>query len=218
MNKKIAPAGAIIIVLVIATLVGLYVWNKGEEVSSSIDSANVVTNSKKAVEINQSKNQTQKQSILTNSEIPGWKIYTNYKYGFEFQYPSIWTIKDDAGNILFGPSATTTSESGIGGIEFDGNLSPGQSLADFVKELNKNVELGSTSEKENVINGQKAVVSILPKAGISREESKSVSFVNSDDKVYSIYMMYHSELNKYPQDKENLKLFEKLFSTFKFTK
>ncbi|MEK9158027.1 MAG: PsbP-related protein, partial [Patescibacteria group bacterium] len=36
------------------------------------------------------------------NEIGNWKIYRNDQYGFEFQYPSSWTMDDQSKNYLGG--------------------------------------------------------------------------------------------------------------------
>jgi len=152
----------------------------------------------------------------TPDETADWQTYTNEEGGYLFKYPKEWnavTNKYNSKNALFGPGAT--SESGYGGVEYTGTLSPGQSLKDFVKEFNLGVESGSTSETETTINGQTAIISILPKAAMEPMEGKSVSF-EKDGKVFSMYLTYKTNFTQYPEDKQRLTIFNQMLSTFRF--
>lgn len=145
-----------------------------------------------------------------------WDVYTNGKENYSFEYPKEWNVatnKYNFNNVLFGPGAT--SESGYGGVEFLGTLSPNQSLKDFVKSFNSGVEGDSVSETETIINGQTAIVSILPKASTEPTEVKSVSF-EKDGKVFNMYLMYKTNLTQYPDDEKRLDIFNQMISTFKF--
>ncbi len=145
-------------------------------------------------------------SIGINSD-KNLNTYTNQKYGYSFEYPSSWTAatsKYNEGSALFGPGAS--NESGQGGVEFMGTLSTDQMLSGFIREFNKNIESGAISETETVINGQKVIVSILPKAGVSWV-TKSVAFLYSD-KVFNVYLTDYT-------DKDST-LFDKVLSTFTF--
>jgi hypothetical protein len=69
MNKQIRPLGAMLIVLVIATLVGLYVWTKGEEISSSIETQNVPIKSKGATKNDQIADKDKSEIIAENQKL-----------------------------------------------------------------------------------------------------------------------------------------------------
>jgi len=147
-----------------------------------------------------------------------WKTYVNEKSGYEFKYPNNWfaeTNRYNNGNTLFGPNAT--SGSGIGGVELMGKLKTGQSLKDFVREFNRGVESGATSETESKINSQEVVISILPHSGIPKMETESVAFENNNQ-VFNVYLGYHADTEMYTADKANLAIFNQMLSTFKFTK
>lgn len=144
-----------------------------------------------------------------------WKIYTNNDGGYEFKYPLSWNVvihPNTEKGALFGPGAALSGSDGS--IEPVGILEPGQSLKDFVKNFNQDIESGSTSETETDINGQAAIISILPKAGEGME-IKNVSFENNTN-VFNISLLYHSDFVKFPADKAMLDTFDKLLSTFKF--
>jgi hypothetical protein len=157
-------------------------------------------------------------STTPQTDISNWKTYQNEEGGYSFKYPNEWNVainKFNPKNALFGPGAT--NESGIGGVEYIGVLSSGQSLSSFINEFNKGIESGSVSETETVINGNNAVISILPKASLAEpRETKSVSF-EKDNKVFNTYLMYKTDLIKYPEDGQNLAIFDQILSTFKFT-
>lgn len=145
-----------------------------------------------------------------------WKTYTNKDGGYEFRYPAAWNVifhPNTEKGALFGPGAALSGSDGS--IEPVGILEPGQSLKDFVKNFNQDIESGSDSETEIIINGQTAIVSILPKAG-DGTEIKNVSFENKTN-VFNISLLYHANLAKYPADKAMLDTFDKLLTTFKFT-
>jgi len=147
-----------------------------------------------------------------------WKTYKNEEGGYMLKYPKEWnavTSKYNSKNAFFGPGAT--SESGYGGVEYVGNLSPGQSLLDFVKEFNRAVEAGSVSETETTINEESVVISILPKAAIEPTEVKNVSFEKNGE-VFNVYLMYKTDFTKYPEDKQRLDIFNQMLSTFRFLK
>jgi hypothetical protein len=116
MNKKIAPAGAIMIVLVIAMLVGIFVWNKCEEVSNLVESSIVAAKAKKATKADQNKNQIQTKVDLTDSETADRKVYKNDKYGLEFKYPTYFS---DLENI-FSPRDEVAV--GTSGSDFSPNI------------------------------------------------------------------------------------------------
>lgn len=142
-----------------------------------------------------------------------WKVYSNA--GYEFKYPQNWsafTNKFNAKSAIFGPNASNVS--GTGGVEIIGQLKTGQTLKSFVKEFNAGIEQGSVSETEALINNQKVIVSILPKAGMNQSETKSVAFQNFND-VVDVFIMYGTESN---DRSETLKIFDQILSTFKFTK
>lgn len=147
-----------------------------------------------------------------------WKTYTNKDGGYEFKYPAAWNVifhPNTEKGALFGPGAALSGSDGS--IEPVGMLEQGQSLKDFVKNFNQDIESGSDSETETVINGQNAVVSILSKAGEGNMEIKNVSFENNNN-VFNISLLYHSDFAKYPADKAMLDTFNKLLTTFKFVK
>ncbi len=141
------------------------------------------------------------------------KTYSNSTAGYEYKYPKDWNAETstfNSQNSFFGPDAK--SNSGIGGVEFVGTVSPSQSIRDFVKDLNLSISAGSTSETETTINGQKVVVSILPGTGGPSREVKIVSFQNGN-KIYNAYVNYQTEDSK----KDDLiKKFDNLTKTFKF--
>ncbi|MFH1245566.1 MAG: MliC family protein, partial [Candidatus Omnitrophota bacterium] len=190
MNKKITtPLSVLIILLVIAVIVGMALWLCPK-----------------------------KETALPQDETAGWQTYQNEEEGYLFKYPKEWkavTNKYNSKNALFGPGAT--SESGYGGVEFNGALSAGQSLKDFVKEFNSGVESGSVSETATTVNGQAVIVSILPKAATEPIETKSVSF-EKDGKVFNMYLMYKTNFTQYPEDEQRLTVFNQMLSTFKFIK
>jgi hypothetical protein len=137
------------------------------------------------------------------------KTYVNNVYNYEFKYDFEWqavTSRLDAGEVLFGPGAT--SDSGNGGVELMGNKANGQTLAAFVKAFNAGVGSGSTSETETTINNMPAIVSILPGPGNS--EVKSVAFANGNQ-VFNVYIGYDSS-----QKTEFTEKFDQLTRTFKF--
>lgn len=145
-----------------------------------------------------------------------WEKYTNPDGGYEFKYPKAWNVvihPNTEKGALFGPGAALSGSDGA--IEPVGILEPGQSLQDFVKNFNQDIESGSSSETETVINGQPAVISILPKVGEGNMEIKNVSFENKTN-VYNISLLYHADLAKFPADKAMLDTFNKLLTTFKF--
>lgn len=147
-----------------------------------------------------------------------WKKYTNTDGGYEFKYPIAWNVvfhPNTEKGVLFGPGAALSDSNGS--VEPVGILEPGQSLKDFVEKFNQDMESGATSEKETVINGQNAIVSILPKAGEGNMEIKIVSFENNKE-VFNISLLYHADFAKHPADKAMLDTFNKLLSTFKFIK
>ena len=153
---------------------------------------------------------------LPQDQTAGWQIYQNEDGGYSFKYPKEWnavTNKYNSKNALFGPGAT--SESGYGGVEFNGTLLAGQSLKDFVKEFNSGVESDSISETETTINGQTVIISTLPKASIEPTETKSVSF-EKDSKAFNMYLMYKTNFTQYPEDQQRLTIFNQMLSTFKF--
>ena len=156
-------------------------------------------------------------NTLSQTESSGWQTYRNEEGGYSFKYPNEWNVainKFNSKNALFGPGAT--DESGIGGVEYEGELSSGQSLSGFVKKFNEGVESGSISETETIINGNDAVISILPKASlVDSMETKSVSFEKGDE-VFNAYLTYKTNFDKYPEDKQNLTAFDQILSTFKF--
>lgn len=156
---------------------------------------------------------------ISTPNIPAdWKTYANEAGGYEFKYPSGWNVVFHPfaeSGALFGPDAALSGSDGS--VEPAGNLSSGQSLKNFVKENNLNIESGSTSETETVINGQTAIVSILPKAGTGNMESKMVSF-ERNQQVYNVSLIYRTNFSKYPADKIMLDNFNLMLSTFKFTK
>jgi len=188
MNKKIpAPLAILIILLVIVAIICLAFWLCPK-----------------------------KETVLLQDETADWQTYKTEEGGYLFKYPKEWnavTNKYNSKNVLFGPGAT--SESGYGGVEFYGTLSPGQSLNDFVKEFNLGVEAGSISETETTINGQIAIISILPKASTEPTEVKSVSF-EKDGKIFNMYLMYKTNFTQYPEDEQRLTIFNQIISTFKF--
>jgi hypothetical protein len=154
----------------------------------------------------------------TTDQSSNLKTYTNGEYGYQFEYPSNWSAATNEYNksgALFGVGAT--SQSGTGGVELMGELKTGQSLKNFISEFNKGVESGSLSETESTINEQRVIISIMPHAGMPPTETKSVAFSNNG-KVFNVYIRYHSETTKYPEDKTNLTAFDHLLSTFKFIK
>ncbi len=145
-----------------------------------------------------------------------WEKYTNTDGGYEFRYPSAWNVvihPNTEKGALFGPGAALSGSDG--NIEPVGILEPGQSLKDFVKIFNQDIESGSVSETETVINGQPAIISILPKAGEGNMEIKNVSFQNNMN-VFNISLLYHSDFAKFPADKAMMDTFNKFLSTFKF--
>lgn len=84
-----------------------------------------------------------------------------------------------------------------------------QFLKAFVKNFNKNIESGSTSEIEAVINGKQVVISILPKAGIDKSEAKVVSFENNGE-VFNVYLVYGEK------EQNEIYIFNQMLATFKF--
>jgi len=188
MNKKIpAPLAILIILLVIVAIICLVLWLCPK-----------------------------KETVLPQDKTADWQTYQNEEGGYLFKYPKEWnavTNKYNSKNALFGPGAT--NESGYGGVEFYGTLSPGQLLNDFVKEFNLGLEAGSISETETIINGQIAIISILPKASTEPTEVKSVSF-EKDGKIFNMYLMYKTNFTQYPEDEQRLTIFNQIISTFKF--
>ncbi len=147
-----------------------------------------------------------------------WQKYTNTDGGYEFKYPAAWNVvihPNTEKGALFGPGAALSGSDGA--IEPVGMLEPGQSLQDFVKNFNQDIESGASSETETVINGQPAVVSILPKSGEGNMEIKNISFENNK-LVFNMSLLYHSDFAKFPADKAMLDTFNKLITTFKFIK
>jgi len=147
-----------------------------------------------------------------------WETYTNSDGGYEFRYPAAWNVvihPNTEKGALFGPGAALSGSDGS--VEPAGILEPGQSLKDFVKKFNQDIESGSSSETETVFNGQAAIVSILPKSGEGNMEIKNASFENNND-VFNISLLYHADFAKYPADKAMLDTFNKLLTTFKFVK
>jgi len=153
--------------------------------------------------------------FVTNQQTSSdWKTYTNEDGGYSFQYPKEWnavTNKYNSKNALFGPGAT--NESGYGGVEYMGTLLPGQSLKDFIKEFNKGIEAGSTSETTAIINEQDVVISILPKASMEPTQAKNFSF-EIDSKVFGMYLMYKTNFDQYPEDEQRLNTFNQMIATF----
>ncbi len=157
-------------------------------------------------------------STVSQTDVSGWQTYQNEEGGYSFKYPNEWdaaTNKYNPQNALFGPGAT--EESGIGGVEYEGVLVPGQTLSIFVKKFNEGVESGSVSETETAINGNNVVISVLPKASlVDPMEAKSVSFADNNE-VFNVYLMYKTNFDKYPEDRQNLAIFDQILSTLKFT-
>jgi membrane-bound inhibitor of C-type lysozyme len=153
--------------------------------------------------------------LVTKQQISSdWKTYTNEDGGYSFQYPKEWnavTNKYNSKNALFGPGAT--SEGGYGGVEYTGTLLPSQSLEDFIKEFNKGIEAGSTSETAATINGQSVITSILPKAAMEPTEVKSVGFEIGGE-VFSAYLMYKTNFDQHPEDEQRLTIFNQMLATF----
>jgi hypothetical protein len=159
---------------------------------------------------------SKKEILPPQDQAIDWQTYQNEEGGYSFEYPKEWnavTNKYNPKDSLFGPGAT--SKSGYGGVEFYGTLLLGQSLNDFVKDLNSVVEAGSTSETATTINGQAVVISIMPKASTEPTETKSVSF-EKDGKVFNMYLMYKTNFTQYPEDKQRLIIFNQMLSTFRF--
>jgi hypothetical protein len=242
MNKKVAPAGAIMIVLVIATLVGLYVWNKCEEVSNSAEALNVATTNKKATKVNQNENQTQTQAVSTNDETAGWKTYSNSKYNFSLKYPK---------DIEFIPSLVCGGEDGndsapescsgvdilIGenhGLVHIDVLSKDKklSLGDFVKKA-LSFSDSDVEDQESIKINNKEAITLKFKGGI--ELSLVQDFVKEKTQILFIslspsnvmYVRYALEKCFIERDGKRFdspctsletSLYAKIISTLKFTK
>ncbi|HEX8974215.1 MAG TPA: hypothetical protein VF817_01875 [Patescibacteria group bacterium] len=215
-NKKIASEIAIGIILFLTIVIGAIFWLQGR--SAQAPTQDVAVNNKPQAPV-QPQQEVKNQAV---DETANWQTYRNDKYGFEFSYPKEWSVAlnnlpSSSSHVLnFGSQATF--ESGEGGMDYLGVLPKGKTLKDFVKNVNLGIEVGSASETETTINNQNVIISIMPHSGISKTESKIVTFKNDrNDKIFNIYLMYHVDFDKYPNDKILLDKFNKLINTFKFT-
>ena len=154
---------------------------------------------------------------LSASDMTSWKTFVNEAGKYEVKYPPEWNVavnKNNSKNSLFGRAAT--SESGIGGIENVGTLSSDETLKAFVKKFNAGIESGSKSEVETTVGGNSVIVSLLSRASTEApSEVKSVSF-DSNGAVYNMYISYRSDFVKYPDDKLNLDIFNRMLSAFRY--
>lgn len=163
-----------------------------------------------------------KAEEMKTGETADWKTYRNEKYGFEFQYPSDWYPYPNGDAVLLIKSKELPK---IGDTE---GYAYGEQIIVSVSELNgvwgekisvaeyiKGFDPGIISKNEVTING-------LSMVRIERSEEEANAntlhyLYFKNDKVFSFYLYpldYGFSSNLY---NKNVKDFEKLISTFRFT-
>lgn len=139
----------------------------------------------------------------------GWKSYKNNQYGFEFQYPDNWLVKDDGKSIsVFFPNFRQDRPEGGRGIDF---TLRGISLQSFIDEYNNSdiwngQKLADIYKNENYLLDNKAARKLTGTTAIGLDS-------------------YHIFIEKY-QGSQSLiigfddtdKIHKDILSTFKFTK
>jgi hypothetical protein len=150
--------------------------------------------------------------------VTGWKTYKNDQYGFEFQYPSDWTTKENintgsahiavevskkAGTLIYptGQDAGTVKPiEDIGSIDVYNDVK--MSFADFLKNQVANLSMGSSTEFS-------ATNAFLEKRTCELGGCQEIVYIPS----YGFRLITYD----YFSEETNL-LIQKILSTFKFTK
>ena len=133
------------------------------------------------------------------------KTFTNKAGGYNFKYDPSWNAaisKYNNKETLFGPNANTSS--GLGGVEvrdFNGSLN------EYIKYLEKNVEIKFTSKQNITVNGLSAMQ--VDYTGVATQVGHGV-YIQNGNQIINVY------INN--QDKKNIELFNKLLSTFGLNK
>lgn len=96
LHMKTTPRGFIVpILLVIIALVfasgGAYVYTQNKQANPLVSEN---TSLPMATSTTQTSDQTTSVTQIPDSQIAGWKTYTNTDYGFEVKYPSTWEVQD----------------------------------------------------------------------------------------------------------------------------
>ncbi|MFA6973139.1 MAG: PsbP-related protein [Parcubacteria group bacterium] len=185
MNKKIATEFAFGIIIIIAIIVGGAVWLSGNQ-KAEAPTSNVKTT------------QPAPQPAATD-ETADWQTYRNEKYGFEFQYPRGWNVKE----IQDGVIALSKDNLPKNTININiTNNTEGKSLGEITQERIANLQIQKNST--DVFLGG------LPAKRVKDNGIVTYNGVYSINKehIYYLYISEESQLNA---------TFNQILSTFKFT-
>lgn len=140
-----------------------------------------------------------------NAHLADWLTFSNPNGKYSFQYYSNWNAfvsKYNNKNSLFGPDAN--SGTGLGGVELSiFNGSPNE----YIKYLTDNAAINFTSKKDITINGLPAVE--VNYTGVANQIGHGV-YLKNGNQIINIYIN--------SQDENNIKLFNKILSTFELIK
>lgn len=146
---------------------------------------------------------------INNDQAPdplaNWQTFDNPNGNYSFKYSPSWNAiisKYNNKNSLFGPSATNST--GLGGVEL---VNFSGSATEYVKYLTENAAINFTSKKDTTINGLSAVE--VNYTGVANQIGHGV-YLKNGSQIINIYIN--------SQDQNNIEIFNKLLSTFKFVK
>lgn len=142
-------------------------------------------------------------STMPETDIKGWKIYTDSQLGFSFQYPEDWKVSYDSSDqtILINEPEDDLGE---GSITISKNK---QTKQQFISEIKNDLDIQITEqvmEQYNGLNWSK----ITAKEKTSGKSAVNYFYESNGDSINIVYFDYSIQAT----------VAKKVLSTFKFTK
>ncbi len=196
-QKGFAPILILIIIVLVAG--GAYYFGtlkikpKPQVIPTTVPSVKPAINLETSVPV------TQTTIKPTTDPTANWKTFNHSTGNYQFKYPPEWSAVIDqnaTADTLFGPNAS--SKSGLGGIE--------------VREIETDPKDFNTLTESRIISQTKANVNGI--TGYKTSYSNVLNgtnfvFKNTDGLIYNIYIN--------SSNVDDLKIFDQILSTFKFT-
>ncbi len=201
-----------VIVIILALILGFF-WFK-----SAINKLEKLGENVSQIKLPEIQTPIAENPSAQTDETADWKTYTNDEYGFEIKYPNSWYFKEVEkgivdGGIYFSPYPPDEKDE-TGGIAFTSealnisanNLAEKSSLLEYVKNY-LNLSVATKFEIENIkVDGADGIKVRITCDGVGCGNPHW--FVMKEEKVY----IFNSGLS------DKIDVFEKIISTFKFTK
>ncbi|MFH0819701.1 MAG: hypothetical protein V1892_01575 [bacterium] len=225
MNTKIKTGLGLIIIIILVTTIGVFVWQIQKKAQNPTQpEEQQCTMEAKVCPDGSSVGRTGPKcefapcpsgndvSDLVPSEVEGWQTYRNEKYGFEFKYPNGYAIYDDyngslvynaypSKNLFFvGENREDNIRSPIDGLMF---LENSESMNKAIVKLKKRDVLTEVLEEKELIINDMAGKKIILTAAIGYNDAHY--FFSKNNKNFEIIY-----------DGDN-KVHDQILSTFKFT-